>query len=271
MVYTPKNFKIGIIGGCGKMGRLFEGFFKNLGYEVLVSDLSCGISTHELIPKVKLLIISVPMDCFEDVIKEISPLVSESHWVMDICSLKNEPTQIMNSLLKCSEILGAHPLFGPYEKELKGRIMALCPVKGENLLNWAKETFSKEGLKVVEVSPEKHDEIMGVVQTLNHFWLVLLAALIKELGLDIKELVDLSTPSFLKQLLILKRLAKQDENLYARIQFDNPVGNEIRKKLCSLCEKLVLEFQGPEREEAFKKYFLQAKEIAQELEDLLKV
>ncbi len=271
MADTPGNFKIGIIGGCGKMGRLFENFFKKKDYEVLISDLSCGIPLEELISKAKVIIISVPMDCFEAVIKEISPLVNESHWVMDICSLKKEPIEIMKSHLKCTEILGTHPLFGPYEKDLKGKIMALCPVKGKDLLNWAKKTFSEEGLKVVEVSPEKHDEIMGVVQTLNHFWLVLLANLIKELDLNIEDLVNLSTPSFLKQLLILKRLARQDENLYARIQFDNPAGNKIREKLCNLCEKLVSEFQGTEKEEAFKKYFLQAKEIAKELEKLLKI
>jgi len=270
MTEISENFKIGIIGGCGKMGRLFENFFKKKGYQVLLSDINCGIPLEELLPQVKLIMISVPMECFAEVIEKISPFVDERHWVMDICSLKKEPTRLMASFLKCPEILGTHPLFGPYEKELKGKIMALCPVKGSKLLNWAKKTFSEEGMKVIEVSPEKHDEIMGVVQTLSHFWLILLGTLIRKLNIDPKELVNLSTPSFFKQLLILKRLAKQDENLYARIQFDNPLGNEVREKLCTLCKRLVSEFKEPDREEAFKKYFLETKELAKELETLLK-
>jgi len=265
-----KKFKIGIVGGCGKMGRLFKGFFKKKGYEVLVSDLNCGVSVEELTQKAKLIIISVPMECFEAVIKQMSLLIKKEHWVMDICSLKKEPTEIMKNYLKAEEILGTHPLFGPYEKDLKGKTIALCPVRGTQLLKWVNSVFSEEGLKMIEISPEKHDEIMGVVQTLNHFGLVLLAKVLRELGLSLEDLVNLSTPSFLKQLLILKRLAKQDENLYARIQFDNPIGNEIRDKLCKACSELNSKFKEEEREKFFKEYFIEAKEIARELEKLLK-
>ena len=258
---------IGIIGGCGKMGRFFETFFKNFGYEVFISDISCGISIEELLSRCKIILISVPMEVFEDVVKQISPLIKKEHWVLDICSLKKQPVEAMQKFLNCEEILGTHPLFGPYEKDLTNKTIVLCKIKGNSIFSWAKNIFSKAGLKIIEIDPEEHDKIMGVVQTLNHFLLIVLAHTIKEF--DLKKLVELATPSFLQQLHILKRFAWQDENLYARIQFDNPIAEEIRDTFCTLCQNINTEFKTKNKEEIFKKYFLEAKKIAKTLEKLL--
>ncbi len=263
------NFKIGIIGGKGKMGRLFKNLFEKRGYPVEVSDINTNLTNTELVKRNKIILISVPMEVFPEVVKEISPFVENYHWVIDICSLKREPVKVMKMYFKKGEILATHPLFGPYEKDLKGKTVAFYPVRGKNVSKWFKKVMSDEGLKLVRISPKKHDEIMALVQVINHFWLILLAKMMKDSGFNLRDVVYLSTPSFLRQLYILKRLAKQDIGLYAKIQLENLLGKRFRNLLCRNCKFLAKAFNSEKAEKEFEKYFTLAKEVARELEILL--
>ena len=263
------NFRIGIIGGKGKMGNLFKNLFEKKGYSVIISDINTNLPNTELVKKSKVVLISVPMEVFSEVVKEIAPFVEDYHWLIDICSLKTEPVKIMKKYFKKGEILATHPLFGPYEKNLNGKTIALCPIRGKNVIKWFKKIMLDEGLNIVKISPKKHDEIMALVQVINHFWLILLAKIIKNSKFSLKDIVSLSTPSFLRQLHILKRLAKQDINLYARIQLENPLGKKFRNLLCKNCKILNKAFNSEKGEEIFTEYFVIAKEIAKELEILL--
>uniref|UniRef100_A0A7V4JQ60 Prephenate dehydrogenase/arogenate dehydrogenase family protein n=1 Tax=Thermodesulfobacterium geofontis TaxID=1295609 RepID=A0A7V4JQ60_9BACT len=264
-----ENFRIGIIGGKGKMGNFFKNFFEKKGYFVEVSDVNTSLTNTELVKRNKIILISVPIEIFSKIVKEISSFVKEDHWIIDICSLKKEPVKIMKKFLKRGEILATHPLFGPYERDLKGKTIAFYPVRGKEIVKWFKNLMISEGLNLVKISPKRHDEIMALVQVVNHFWLILLAKTIKDSGFNLKDVVYLSTPNFLRQLHILKHLAKQDLNLYAKIQFENPLGKKFRNLLCKNCKNLAKAFNLERAEEEFKKYFILAKEIAEELEILL--
>lgn len=266
-----ENFRIGIIGGAGKMGKLFHNFFTKKGFEVFISDKGEGLSYNELFEKAKIILISVPLEVFPQVIEKISPLVKDSHWIMDICSLKLEPVKLMKKYIKKGEVLATHPLFGPFEKDLKGKTIAYFPLRGKNFSKWILSLWEKEGIRTVKISPKKHDEIMALVQVLNHFLLILLAKTIKDTGFTLEEILSLSTPSFLKELEILKRLAKQNGHLYAHIQLDNPFGKKIRNlfnKNCNILNKALKK----KKEEAFPIFlenFIIAQKLAQELEKLL--
>jgi len=96
---------------------------------------------------------------------------------------------------------------------------------------------------------------MALVQVINHFWLIILAKTIKDSRFNLKDIVYLSTPSFLRQLHILKRLAKQDPQLYAKIQLENPQGKKFRNLLCKNCKNLAKAFNSERSEKEFKKYF----------------
>jgi len=264
-----ENFRIGIIGGKGKMGNFFKNFFEKKGYFVEVSDVNTSLTNTELVKRNKIILISVPIEIFSKIVKEISSFIKEYHWIIDICTLKNEPVKTMKKFLKRGEILATHPLFGPYERDLKGKTIAFYPVRGKEIVKWFKNLMISEGLNLVKISPKRHDEIMALVQVVNHFWLILLAKTIKDSGFNLKDVVYLSTPNFLRQLHILKHLAKQDLNLYAKIQFENPLGKKFRNLLCKNCKNLAKAFNLERAEEEFKKYFILAKEIAEELEILL--
>ncbi len=263
------NFRIGIIGGKGKMGSFFKNFFEKKGFSVLISDISGPLTNIELVNKSRVILISVPLQAFQKVIEEIAEFINFNHWVIDICSLKREPVRIMKKYLKKGEILATHPLFGPYEKDLKGKTIAFYPIRGKNIIKWFKKIMLEEGINLVKISPKKHDEIMALVQVINHFWLIVLAKIIKDSKIPLKDVVFLSTPSFLSQLHILKRLSWQDAELYTKIQLNNPMGKKLRSLLCKNCVNFNKGLNSKNAESIFKEYFNLAKEMAIRLEKLL--
>jgi len=265
-----ENFRIGIVGGKGKMGSFFANFFKEKGYEVVIKDVDTGPTYDELCKTSKVILLSVPLDVFLQVVAELSLYIREENWVLDICSLKLEPAKIMKRYLKKGEILATHPLFGPYEKSLKDRIIAYYPVRGEGIKAWFIKVFSLAGAKLVYVPPKEHDKMMGLIQAMNHFFLMLFGNILAESRLDVKRIVELSTPSFEGLLQVFRRLAWQDETLYARIQLDNPFSRRFRKLFLRECKKLVKALDcSDDPNRVFKENFNRAKAIAKELDRLL--
>ncbi len=228
---------IGIIGGSGRMGRWFKRLFEHEGYEVLISDLHTPLTNKDLAIRCDVLILSVPMPVFEDVLKEIGPLISEKKGVIDLCSLKKFQTKAMLDLTKC-EVVAAHPLFGPGEKDLCGQKVVLWPARGKRWFSWFKQFVENAGGKPVIISPEEHDQAMAIIQVINHFMLLALGKLIDDSGIPLEKIKALATPAFVRQLDILARFADQDPYLYGAIQFDNPSGGEMRNRYIDIAKKL---------------------------------
>ncbi len=262
-----KPSAIGIIGGLGKMGAWFERVFSGAGYRVLISDLSTPLSNRELARSCEVVVVSVPMKVFPEVIREIGPEMSESAGLIDLCSLKAREVALMLEHTRC-EVVGAHPLFGPYEKSLAGQTVALCPARGQNWYRWFKAFLESHGARTVTVSPEEHDRIMSLVQVLNHFWLMVLGETLTGSGLELSKVVALSTPSFRRQLEIFSRLAFQDPELYTAIQFDNPLGDETRELFWRSARRLSEIIARGDRQR-YMKEFRRIKDLAREVGTLL--
>ncbi len=245
------------------MGSWFRRVFEEEGLSVVVSDKNTPLKNADLAKTCDLLVVSVPMDVFPEVIKEIGPIISQEAGLIDLCSLKAREVKVMLENTKC-EVVGAHPLFGPYEKGLCGQTVALCPARGSRWFNWFDEFLRSKGAKTVIVTPEEHDKIMSIVQVLNHFWLVVLGKTLEKSNLSLEKVVALSTPSFKRQLHIFKRLAVQDPELYAAIQFDNPLGDETRELFWKIAQELSEVIRRRDRE-TYIHYFKEVQELAAEV------
>ncbi|RUM87720.1 MAG: prephenate dehydrogenase/arogenate dehydrogenase family protein [Thermodesulfatator sp.] len=228
---------VGLIGGRGKMGSWFRRIFEEAGLRVLVSDRGTPLTNREVARQAEVVVVAVPMEVFPEVVREIGPEIPEDHGLIDLCSLKAREVALMLEHT-CSEVVGAHPLFGPYEKRLEGQTVALCPGRGERWLSWFRDFLEARGARTVILPPEEHDRIMSLVQVLNHFWLVVLGRTLAESGLPLERVISLATPSFRRQLEILARLAFQDPELYATIQFENPLGEETRRLFWQIAREL---------------------------------
>ena len=118
-------------------------------------------------------VLSVPISAMQGTLQTIAPLVSPEAVVIDVCSVKVNPIEWMQTLLpRHVAILGTHPMFGPDSAadSLQGRKMVLCNV------STPKDTYQKifsylseKGLDVIEATPEEHDRQIAVSLSLTHF------------------------------------------------------------------------------------------------------
>ena len=133
---------IGIIGGTGVMGQWFKDFFEGNGVSVLIAGRKTELTPEQLCEKSDLVIISVPIPATEEVIKKYAPLVKEAGCVTDFTSLKAMPMEAMESSVK-GEYFGMHPVFGPGEKGIEGRVVVLCKGKGSKWFDWMKDLLER--------------------------------------------------------------------------------------------------------------------------------
>jgi len=221
-----KDIEIGIIGGTGRMGRWFAGFFKKEGYPVLVSGRKTGMDIPMMGKKCQVVIVSVPVSITPEVIERVGPHMKKESLLMDLTSLKGEPVK---SMLKSSisEVIGLHPLFGSAVDSMAGHKIVLCPVRTERWLDWLKEILTRNGADIIETTVERHDEVMALVQGLNHLNSITMGMILTESGVDLRELKRFATPMFNKKLDIIERVFTNNPRLYAEIITLNPNMHKI--------------------------------------------
>lgn len=224
---------IAIVGGTGKMGKMFSKSFKKLGYEVLISARGTKLSIKEAVSSADVIIISVPIRSTEKTIQEVAKYIKPSALLTDFTSVKVNPCKWM-SKANC-EVIGGHPVFGPL-KNINGQNFVLCPIKGNSYIDWYKETLNDLGLNVLIMTPEEHDKQMSVIQCLNHLSNIAFAKTLKELNFNLAS--NLVSPNFELRLYPVGRMLAQSEEMYADIETENPYSKEAASAYLNTLEKL---------------------------------
>jgi len=168
----------------------------------------------------------VPISATAGVIADVGPHVKKGQVLMDLTSLKKYPVALM---LQHSEadVVGCHPLFGPSVTEPSGHNIVLCPGRGDAWYTWIKAIFEKTGYTVLERTPGEHDRMMAIVQVLNHLNTIALGMAIAEIGTELSEVNQFSTPIFKTKMEIVKKIFTESPELYADIIAGNPDTKEM--------------------------------------------
>lgn len=228
---------LGIVGGKGQMGAFFVRVFAEQGFNVLVSDLGTALSNKELAKKSDIVVISVPIDRTEAVIKEVAPHLKKSALLMDLTSVKAMPLTAMMSAFPGS-VLGCHPLFGP-TNGIKNQIIVLTPGRGQKWQNFIQRVFETAGAQVKIVSAEEHDEIMAMVQGLTHFISITFAKTLAASKTPLKKFLDFQTAVYRITMDFLGRILNQDPALYGNIQIKNSLTQEHIKAFLQAGEEFL--------------------------------
>jgi prephenate dehydrogenase len=245
--------KAGIIGGTGKMGRLFVPVFGRAGYEVIVAGRSTKITAQVIAQTCDLVIVSVPIRDTVRVIEEIAPLLSRNQLLCDFTSIKARPVEAM--LKSKANVVGLHPMFGPTVSSLKSQTIIVCPVRvEEHLLNNLINIFTAEGARCTATTPEEHDRMMAVVQGLTHFVTLCMSDTIRRLGIRIGSTDAFTSPVYQIELSLMGRLLSQDPALYADILQQNPFVPAVLEACCSSADDL-RSLVGSGDPEAFSHFF----------------
>ena len=216
---------MGIIGGTGGIGHWFAEFLARVGCDVYVSGRRTGPRFADLTRMCPVIIVSVPIGVTCRIIREVGPLMPGDSLLMDLTSVKAGPVQTMLESSAC-EVIGLHPLFGPSVTSLAGQNIVLCPARGVSWLRWVREILEENGACLTETTPQHHDDMMGIIQGLNHFDTIAMGLALKAMTIDHRELGRFSTPIFrTKQEIIDKVFA--DPRLHAEVVASHLRGNGI--------------------------------------------
>jgi len=246
---------IGIIGGKGKMGRWFSKFFSKKGFNVLTSDIGTDLTNEELVKKSDAIIFSVPISKTVSVIESVLPFARKDQMLCDLTSIKS-PAVLAMMKSDC-EVLGMHPMFGPFVDTMKGQTIVLCKEREREKTKSFVSLFKKSGASVKFSTPEEHDKMMSIIQGMTHFSSIALARSITDQKIDINESLSYTSPVYRINMNMIGRIMAQDPKLYAEIQIFNPY---VKKSIESFIEssKALLDIIERKDEDSFVKYFEKA-------------
>ena len=233
--------KVAIIGGSGRMGRWLASFLLKDGQDVVAIGRNksklrevkqqLGIETATSPDAVKtadVVLISVPMDSFEAVVKQLSPYLRPEQIIMDITSIKATPVEVMHRYIKTGKVLGTHPMFGPGAKDLSHQNVVLTPTskKETALAQKVKQYLEARGASVALMTPQEHDELMAVVLGLAHF--IALVSADALLSFDkLKQMEKVGGTTYRLLLTLAESVLTEDAEFYASLQMNLPKMPEI--------------------------------------------
>jgi prephenate dehydrogenase len=208
-------------------------FYDPKDFETKAGYKRCGL--HEVC-QVDFLILAVPVQALEKVLIEIAPYLAEECLVMDVCSIKVYPTELMKKYIPTSiSFMGTHPLFGPKSGAdgIVGLNIVLCKGRiNEVQMQKLKEFLTKDlKLNVIETTSNEHDQQMAYVQGLTHF-------IAK--GFSNMKLPELfmSTASYEYFAKIKDMISLDSPELFEVIQKINPYTKKVRAEFLEELNKL---------------------------------
>lgn len=230
-----KKQSLGIIG----VGAFGEFMLKHVipYFDVSVydsrRDLSVINDTYNLkiqtLPEVcacDIVVLCVPVNKLADVVEQIKGFVKPGQLVIDLCSVKCIPIEILKSKLpRDVEAMSLHPLFGPQSGKfgIHNLNVALCNINSTRV-ECVKEFLVKTlGLNVHETTPEMHDQEMAYVQGLTHMIAKIFTFM------EIPE-IHQKTKTYMLLDEMVEMIRYDSEELFNAIQRDNPYVDGTKQK-----------------------------------------
>ena len=210
-----------ILGGRGGMGRFFSRWFQHSDYEVRILDRDDWDQVESLTAGIDLCLLAVPIDLTAAVAARIAPHLPRECVLADVTSLKAEPLKAMLGS-HAGPVVGLHPLFGPSTKTMDRQIVVVSPGRDPEKSQWLLDQLTIWGNILVQTTPEEHDDIMGIVQALRHFATFTFGQFLHARKVPILRTLELSSPIYRLELVMVGRLFAQDPSLYAEIIFATP-------------------------------------------------
>ena len=231
--------KAGIIG-YGRFGKVLADLLSKK-YKVRVYDIQ-EIENYEGVDRCtlaevlecRLVFISVPISAFEGVVKEIASYNLYNTTIVDVCSVKVYPIDIMEKNLPDHlGIIGSHPHFGPDSyspfRELKATI---CPVRDiYKRINDVKEIFESQSIRTIEMTSDEHDRTAASSQGVTHF----IGRVLNESGV---RSTNMNTMGFNELLGVIEQTCNDSWDLFKDLQRYNPHTNDMIDNLVGTIEKI---------------------------------
>ena len=242
--------KIRTIGfiGTGKMSSWFAEKLESEGYKTIITGRSTPTRPEEMISRVDVVVICVPISATAETIRKYAHLLKDGQALVLLAGESESP---LNAALETTgegvELLFVHNLWGPQAVTMKDKNVAVVRTRRSGSLCSEFESFLyKHGAEIYLDDPGKHDVLMGVCQKLPTIISVALAKTLKENNIDYRDLGSHSTLTSLYGVLSMARVHNQNPRTYAEIMATSGEGKKI---VANFIENLNILFSIAERRE----------------------
>ena len=177
----------------------------------------------------------------DEVCRELAPVLKPGSLVLDTCSVKMHPIEVMKRILPDNvSLMGTHPMFGPDSgsRGISGLPIVTVDVRTrpDEYKGWV-ERFKRMGLNVLEMTAEDHDREAAYSQGITHF----IGRVLNELPLKDS---PMATAGYRALLEIIRQTCNDSWQLFVDIQRYNPFTNMMRKDLHAGLNKMLDEFDS---------------------------
>ena len=230
---------VGIIG-FGRFGKVLANILQR-GFAIKAYDPKPagpfpGVQFLDLdtVLNEKVVFIAVPIRHFESVIADISKKLKKETTLIDVCSVKSYPVNIMLKILPDHiGVIATHPMFGP-DSYMSNSNLKMMINNTRDLYNqyifW-KRFFSDQSIQIIEMTPDQHDRLAAKTQGVTHF----LGRMLKEFGI---KKTNIDTQGFRDLLDLVGQTCNDTWELYADLQLYNPYTEDMVEKLKASTNKL---------------------------------
>ena len=221
--------------GYGRFGRAFADLLRQAGHRVQVHDpraevpaaLACATPAAAL-EGADWVVLAMPVPMLEAALRELRPLLTPQHTVIDVGSVKEHPCALLDEHLDAAiPHAGTHPLFGPLSlgRGEPLRVVLCASAAHPEAAARTRALFASLGCTVIAQDPANHDRAMAKTHALAFF----IARALVEMGVG--EDLSMAPPSFLGLANMLAALRGDAGHLFGAIQRENPYAEAARAEL----------------------------------------
>jgi chorismate mutase / prephenate dehydrogenase len=216
---NPDCRKVVVVGGKGQLGQVFVDLFHRSKYKVVTLEQGDWEKSESILAESSVVIVAVPIRLTTHIIQQLNDLPKDCI-LADVTSIKDSP---LNEMMEIHQgpVVGLHPMFGPDVSGLIKQTIIACEGRSPDSYQWLLDQFKVWGATIYLVDAKAHDQAMSLVQVMRHFSTIAYGYHLMSEGADISQLVEMSSPIYRLELVMVGRLFAQDPILYTDIIFSN--------------------------------------------------
>ena len=231
--------KVSIIG-FGRFGNLLYELLQK-GFEVDVFDIDSNNETESVhfvsledVLKNDTIFLAVPIRDFEELMKDLSTKIQGNKTVIDVCSVKVYPKNMMIEHLSDEvDIIATHPLFGPDSFQERGSVMMMEKVRDQHdRYGFWKSYFESQNIIIEEITADQHDMMAAKSQGLTH----LIGRVINDFG---TQKTNIDTVGYQALHKLVNQTCNDSWELFEDIQKFNPYTESMITDLNQSFKKIV--------------------------------